>query len=1084
MLLWVVGQNALAQGPVEDAAASQDASDDAKPAAASTEGDASRSETSPDPEIPDFHLTQVLIDAEAVKDRVSVDLTVEIVINRGEGWHRVPLRLSQAHVRSWEYRGEGEEIPDISRSPDEGISWLIRGRGKHQLRLSLWVPLRRNISGTQFQLSLPTLPPQFESQLTLRIPDGSAVLRSAKNLPVIDVTRTDEQTEIKASVSGNRLDLAWHTPVTGGEVVAQSGCRFHLKPGVGDVSLTVDQSIELQQAGTEELTIRLPSGFRLLHVSGPQFQSYESVPGREGWVRVRIADQGRNRVDLRWVFTRELFEGGGTVTLDGLQVEGAVREEGVIRIDEFEGHRLDPNTDDSEMVHQISVSQVRQLAPGPPLIAYEFVKQPFRLTVDVTPTVPYFTADPVYELIFHEEEIELRLHSLIRLDRGGLTELDLQWRDYESDGWSVVSAESNRETGRLEVVSTGETGQLQLSWPRTVMRDVRLTSIFRRPLPEDLDGPFPITLPVPQSSRTASALIALRAADPFELKLEPAAGDLLQEVDREGVGAWRLTTHWDLPAERLDQSDRFLRLTDPAAALDATITAHQREVEASTVIEIDEVIQDALAVRQTVSLDVRYGRVHEISFLIPDALLEHIPSDAVADGLEVWLGPTQLQLLYASGVLKAVLPSAMKGTFELHVEYRFPVDSGDQVRDADLPFLTLEETPFSTAQCLVAPFETVQVRGRGTAWEAVRTSPRGALWIATGNGGTVSRVPVSVGRRLADAAQKFVVEKAIYRTRFIGHGLMHTWAEFQLVAPPSRLVVQFPDETTISHLEVDGQILDRSAISRRSDDNPDEITLALPPHSSANRVIAVRYENPLPSRFGLAQQQQVQFPHFGSSVWIDETVWEMHLPLDHHLFTYPDLDPLFAWTRNVMFWHRTPKASYLTERESLTQSQVPDEYRFEAASFYAFRGFGPVDRVTFWSMNRSLILLIGAGFTLLLGFVFWKFPATRNAFSLVVIAFLFAAASLWYLEPMLLLLQPAVLGVVLALAATMIDSFTRQRPSDRSSLSGSRFRGFPQAEEQLSANASTRIYQPPHGAAVPTSAAEQGTSRHGGESPT
>jgi hypothetical protein len=78
-------------------------------------------------------------------------------------------------------------------------------------------------------------------------------------------------------------------------------------------------------------------------------------------------------------------------------------------------------------------------------------------------------------------------------------------------------------------------------------------------------------------------------------------------------------------------------------------------------------------------------------------------------------------------------------------------------------------------------------------------------------------------------------------------------------------------------------------------------------------------------------------------------------------------------------------------------------------------------------MSQSLIVLIGAGLTLFLGFVFGRVPATRNLFSLLVLGFLFALASVWQLELMQLLLQPALLGLLLAAIATTFDAATRRR---------------------------------------------------------
>ena len=72
--------------------------------------------------IPEFHLTRIKLNGEVVSDRVNIQASIQIVINRGEGWHQIPLRFGQAHVWSRTYEGPGQEMPDTNtKSVDDGI---------------------------------------------------------------------------------------------------------------------------------------------------------------------------------------------------------------------------------------------------------------------------------------------------------------------------------------------------------------------------------------------------------------------------------------------------------------------------------------------------------------------------------------------------------------------------------------------------------------------------------------------------------------------------------------------------------------------------------------------------------------------------------------------------------------------------------------------------------------------------------------------------------------------------------------------------------------------------------------------------
>ncbi|WP_437201903.1 hypothetical protein [Planctomicrobium sp. SH664] len=1009
-------------------------------------------------EIPDFHLTQVLLDAQVAADRINLVITVEVVINRGEGWHHVPLRLGQAHVWQREYNGPGEEAPDVTgRGLDDGMTWMFRGLGKHQLKLSAWTPLRRNLSGGQFQLSLPPLPPQFETRLRIRIPEANAVVRSGKSLTVLDVKRNNGTTEVEASVFGSRLEFVWQTPTAGAETVSLVVSRMQLRPSAEHLSLIVEQSIELQQNAIDQLLIRLPSEFRIVRLLGNQYRTHEMLPDRPGWVRVHIVNDNAGRITLRWDLEKNLATATGPLLLDGFQVEGAIREEGLIRIDEFENARMIPDLEASDLVHRISVNQVRDWGAGSPLTAYEYLKQPFRLAFDVQPLAAYFSVDPVYDLQVREEGLELTVRCPLRIDQGMPTELRLEWPDWEQQGWRLTSASSSTGTnltGPVQADTTSELDQIRLSWPNPVPQNVSIQAVFRRPAPASLSENFTFTLPQPTSSRTGPGQLLLQTADALEVQLSTPQGNPLAVLTSE------TPEPADTPASGETAFPGIRYRITPGEPITATVVVHPREILASTTVEIHEATHRELSIEQIIQLQVKYGRLNGVDLVLPPQLASLIQPYAVPESLDVWLGNTRLPLISSGGLLKATFPTPMRGHFEIRVNYSFPQDLVGGTNPVDLPVINLDQFRYTRAQCLVGPSETVQVRSEGTGWEAVRTSPRGALWINPLLSEPLTTIPLSVGQRVADSSQQYVVDRMLVRTLFNQDGSMECWTEFYLESPPSRLVIQFPNNSEFKEYLVDGMRLDSGAVTRRTSDH-DELTLTLPDQVSAHPTVSVRYRTPATTSFGLTQFRTIRFPEFPRNVWVDETVWELQLPYGQHLFTYPNLVPQFQWVRHLLVWQREPSASYLAERLQTTGAGVPAEFRFESPDFYAFRGFGPLPPVTFRSMNRSLLLLIGAGFTLLLGYVFWKLPMTRNVFSLVCIAFLFAVASLWFLEPMLLLLQPAAVGLILAFTATMIDSSRRKGSGELSQSRFDRQRPLPPSNEDLlSPSASTHLYRP------------------------
>jgi hypothetical protein len=176
----------------------------------------------------------------------------------------------------------------------------------------------------------------------------------------------------------------------------------------------------------------------------------------------------------------------------------------------------------------------------------------------------------------------------------------------------------------------------------------------------------------------------------------------------------------------------------------------------------------------------------------------------------------------------------------------------------------------------------------------------------------------------------------------------------------------------------------------------------------------------------------VEFPQFGDKVLVDATYWEVVLPPGQQLFSAPaGLVAQYSWERETALWVRRPTAEYQELRGQLAVHEQDSAPGIPRGNVYAYSSVGAVARGEFGSMAQSLIVLIGAGISLLLGFTFRRLPATRNVLSVLVLGFLCALAALWQLELIQLLLQPAVLGLLLAAIAASFDAARRDRRAYR-----------------------------------------------------
>jgi hypothetical protein len=207
-----------------------------------------------------------------------------------------------------------------------------------------------------------------------------------------------------------------------------------------------------------------------------------------------------------------------------------------------------------------------------------------------------------------------------------------------------------------------------------------------------------------------------------------------------------------------------------------------------------------------------------------------------------------------------------------------------------------------------------------------------------------------------------------------------------------------------------------------------EINLPRRP-GSGDSLLTLDFHSPPTSQAGFADLRQLLQPVLPGEIWTPQTFWEVTLPGDQHLFSNLSmLLPEFQWKKQGLFWQRVSTRSNADLDRWISASEGPDPLApLSQGNHYLFSQFGAPQTAWIRTMNLAAIVLIGAGLAWVLGMVLVKVPVSRSVLTLLLIGFGMAAAGLWFPGPMLLLLQPAGLGVLLAVAAAGIDSVIKRR---------------------------------------------------------
>jgi hypothetical protein len=163
----------------------------------------------------------------------------------------------------------------------------------------------------------------------------------------------------------------------------------------------------------------------------------------------------------------------------------------------------------------------------------------------------------------------------------------------------------------------------------------------------------------------------------------------------------------------------------------------------------------------------------------------------------------------------------------------------------------------------------------------------------------------------------------------------------------------------------------------------------------------------------------LELPQIAGVDWVKRVYWQVVLPGDEELVAAPTgLTPEAIWGWHGVRWGNRPRLDTKDLElwmDTSRSSPVP-----AGASEYLFSSFGPVEKVSLRTTNRSLIVLVASGIVLVGGLIWIYVPFVRRVWLLLLVIVVFAYFALAYPEPALFIAQSAVLGLALVIVARQL----------------------------------------------------------------
>ncbi len=1022
-------------------------------------------QTNSGPVAPPFSVSGVTFEgsAEANDDSVTLNATLAISVNRDDEDVLVPLRLNEATLlKKPEHTGPNEaEFGTFDR--DEGYRCWLRGKGQHELKMSLAVPVRRQAAARRLMLRLPETP---KSSIKLSVPLTKVSAKGLDRGFVRTKPLDNGRTEIEAfGPPGSLLDLSWQSVSDMSEAKPELQVRSLITAELRPDSLVLEatQTVGVLQGTFDKFMVRLPAEFELLEVSGPEVKESMKVAGSPARVAVTLTAPTSTPVVLKWIMSAKVAADAVRLpAIEGFEVEDARQQKGHVVVVAWEGVNLRKRDSEDRFVDKDTPTALRDVPGfhmptngGGNTTVYRFLRQPFRMVFDVQKIEPYFSAEQNHLVRLATSHADLETTLSVRVFRGSLLELLLPWPRYKTEGWSVVSNDTPELVEQIAVEETPSGPQLRVRLIDRKSRgdrefEVRLTT--RRAIPTD-GSAFDLSLPFVDASGQKASKIVVAPSSNLEVGWTPKDETISVPTtpDKKVLDVLEVTRN--VTAWRCEKG---------SPEFSATAKVHQQSIAIDSLSDLTFDTR-SVTVKQSLGYEVSFEPLSQVRLMVPRAISDRVRFQLRDAGGQLKPLPqpvySQLEIDQARQCRLSLDPPQV-GKFEVIAE--FDVDrtvdmSSDEPSQLSLPVLQSSDAEFAATRVKWDTDKKLVASLDDPGWKPELGTDKTSRWKANGS---KTAILVKIAPAADSALQDFTVHRALLRT-VVSEGRRHTQALYEIDRDVREITLTLPSAISSKNLTAwwDHSEVRVEPITRTSSTGDVEIRLRRPANGqktdkSVQSVSSLEsadatdktksklwldFYSGESTHFAWSNQHQLVAPRFASTVWVAQTIWQIVLPPDQHLLTTPrDYASQFSWQRSLLLWGRQPSFGY--DRIARVLNDAAPNKRDLAvwenavtsgsseSNMYPVSCFGPPQPLVFWSMSRSAVVGCGAGLALLLGFVLIRIPATRHVLTFLVVGFAMALTALWYAEPVKVLLQPAILGAAMAVIAAMIDRVGRRPP--------------------------------------------------------
>ncbi len=955
---------------------------------------------------PEYAVSSVSLSGTIKEDRAILDARIVVLLNEENKWVRVPLKLNESIFLKTAYSGKGESSPGgFNRT--EGYLWWFRGKGTHEINLTLSVPLKQQLPSRRLQLLLPQT---AVSNLQLKIPLSQISLEVPSGVAVSKKSITDDQSLVEMFGLGEQLDLSWQ-PIPDEkkvETVLQAETLLTTDFTSDSVLLNATQSIKALTGSFQTVQVKLPDSFRLLDVKCEGYKSHKVT--KENLVDVSLIEPTVGPIGIQWTLEADFPEENGRFLIDGFNVSRAKRQTGLIDIQTLDGYRIFRTEGQNRFVYQIKANQ-KDLDSS-----YRFLKQPFQLPLNIERVKPYFSAKPFYLVQMFGNRAEFEARVQIDVFQGALDKVALNWPHRVEEGWELELMQEPSLTEAIQI-DQAQPGKITINLLKRSKGAFEITFRARRPVIADQE-PFNFTLPEIQAPSLAAT--SLVVANDINVVTDLTPSPKTQVLSSPLVQMEKFA----LPAEvKLLRKSEF-QIQPGINEFSAVVSIHSQEITATSAAQL-ELDGSEVRVEQEIQYQIEYEPLSEVRLRVPLSLKNRV--NFYLDEEQNPLVPT-----WTSDETEPVqnarlsLRNKKLGPVKITAVYLLP-----QTSPAELfvPLIHSDDVAYSESQFELFIKEgdnsqDLEVESSNAAWQQQLAMNNNAFWRAVDPRADIN---LKLKKSESGALFSYTIDEAWIDCSIDMAGSYQARAQYQFPVSPRTLSFRMPENAGVKIDQVWWN--DQQTAFSQVPGNSHEYQLSLPVvkgKENSPNVLTIDYGSTKHQRDSLFSPLTVVAAEFSDNLWVEKTMWKISLPNHEHLFTIPQgYTPQFRWENQGVFWSRQFSGQ---EKIPVTLKNTPlKQDDFMGVNDYQFYRLGPATSLEFRAFSRSMIVFIGAGTSLLLGFILMSISPLRSALVLLTMMTAVSAVALWYAAPVEVLLQPAVFGLLLAIVAALINGTSRKR---------------------------------------------------------